>query len=169
MSSRKAMISVIGASKPSTKGLALAESVGVELANRGAVVICGGLGGIMEAVCRGAKKNGGTTIGILPSDNPSEANSYVDFPIATGMGHARNVIVVSTGEAVIAIDGAYGTLSEIGHALAAGIPVIGLNTWELPSRIDLPIEIIYTHTAAEAVDKAFEATLWRKGRHGANK
>lgn len=157
MLSPQPLISVIGASSPTPKGIDLAESVGAELARRGYTVVCGGLGGIMEAVCRGAKMEGGATIGILPGDSSSAANSFVDFPIVTGMGHARNVIVVTTGRAVISIDGTYGTLSEIAHALAAGIPVIGINTGEIPSRSDLQVEIIHTTTAIDAVNEAIEA------------
>jgi uncharacterized protein (TIGR00725 family) len=131
MIERPMIISVIGSSVADAPLAALAEAVGRELAARGAKVVCGGLGGVMEAVCKGAKEAGGTTIGILPGNDPSEANEYVDIPICTGIGYARNVIVVKTGAAAIAVGGAYGTLSEIGHALADGIPVIGLGTWTL--------------------------------------
>ena len=91
----------------------MAYEVGRELARRGAVVVCGGLTGVMEAVCRGAKEAGGTTVGILPGHDPAEANPYVDIPLPTGMGYARNAIVAKAGLAVIAIEGAYGTLSEM--------------------------------------------------------
>ena len=125
------IISVIGGGEPTPDELALAEEVGRELGGRGITVACGGLGGVMAAVCRGSKSAGGTTIGILPGSTPEQANSWVDIPICTGLGYARNVIVVKTGRAVIAVGGAYGTLSEIGHALGDGIPVIGLQTWGL--------------------------------------
>lgn len=125
------IIAVIGASVADGPLAATAEEVGRELARRGAAVVCGGLGGVMEAVCRGAKAEGGTTIGVLPGSDPGAANRYVDIPICTGMGYARNVIVVKTGRSVIAVGGAFGTLSEIGHALADGIPVVGLGTWDL--------------------------------------
>jgi len=125
------IISVIGSSIADAPLAALAEGVGRELAARGAKVVCGGLGGVMESVCKGAKEAGGTTIGILPGNDPTAANEYVDIPICTGIGYARNVIVVNTGAAAIAVGGAYGTLSEIGHALADGIPVIGLGTWSI--------------------------------------
>src|SRR3990172_3305338 len=126
------LISVIGGGdNPPTEALRMAEEVGRELARRGAVVVCGGLEGVMEAVCRGAKAEGGVTIGILPGNDPADANPWVDYPICTGLGYARNVAVVKSGRAVIAVDGAYWTLSEIGHALGDGIPVIGLNTWSL--------------------------------------
>ena len=155
--SRPLLISIIGGSEPPARALALAEEAGQELARRGAVVVCGGLGGVMEAVCKGAKSAGGTTIGILPGNSPTDANPYVDLSICTGIGYARNVIVVKTGRAVIALDGAYGTLSEIGHALGDGIPVIGLETWDLPRRDDLPIEMTMAGSVHEAVDLAIKA------------
>lgn len=148
------IVAVIGAGDPPPHAIALAENVGRELAKRGVMVVCGGLRGVMEAVCRGAKSAGGTTIGILPGNEPLAANDYIDIPIMTGMGYARNVIVVKTGRVAIAIDGAYGTLSEIGHALGDGIPVIGLQTWQLPPRTDLPLQIIHTSSPEEAVEKA---------------
>ena len=161
---RPLIISVIGAGSPSARGAELAEEVGRELARRGVSVACGGLGGVMEAVCRGAKAEGGTTIGILPGNDPAAANAYVDIPIVTGIGFARNVIVVKTGRAVIAVDGAYGTLSEIGHALGDGIPVVGLESWDLPHRADLPMQIIPAATPMEAVDKAMAAAHERDAR-----
>ena len=112
----KKFIAVIGAEHPSQEEARLAEEVGRELARRGAILICGGLGGVMEAACKGASSEGGVTIGILPGDNPKTANPYVQIPIVTGIGYARNIIVVRTARAVIAIDGSYGTLSEIAHA-----------------------------------------------------
>ncbi len=154
---RPLIIAVIGAGSPSARGAQLAEEVGRELARRGVTIACGGLGGVMEAVCRGAKAEGGTTIGILPGNDPATANAYVDIPIVSGIGFARNVIVVKTGRAVIAVDGAYGTLAEIGHALGDGIPVVGLETWDLPHRSDLPMQIIPAATPLEAVDKAMAA------------
>ena len=105
--------------------------MGREIARRGAVLVCGGLGGVMEAACKGAGGEGGLTIGILPGDSRQDANPYVQIPIVTGIGYARNVAVVKSAQAVIAIDGSYGTLTEIGYALQSGIPVIGLNTWSL--------------------------------------
>ena len=159
------IISVIGSSNPATEEhVALAESVGQELARRGITVVCGGLTGIMEAVCRGAKSAGGVTIGILPGYSAVDANKYVDIPIVTAMGYSRNVIVVHTGRAVIAVGGAYGTLSEIGHALGDGIPVVGLKTWELSRNGDgQPIDgaIIQAFDPADAVDKALAAAAAR--------
>ena len=111
----------------------------------------------MEAVCRGAKAEGGVTIGILPGNDPADANPWVDYPICTGMGYARNAIVVKSGRAVIAIDGAYGTLSEIGHALSDGIPVVGLNTWSLSRNGNPDSGVLPATTPIEAVEKALEA------------
>jgi uncharacterized protein (TIGR00725 family) len=105
--------------------------VGRELAEHGAVLVCGGLGGVMEAACRGAKDGGGTTIGILPGTDRAAANRFVDFAIPTGLGEARNALVVRAADALIAIGGAYGTLSEIAFALKAGKPVAGLGSWEV--------------------------------------
>ena len=158
---RRLIIAVIGGSDPPQRAVTLAEEVGRELAERGVVVVCGGLGGVMEAVCRGAKSAGGTTIGILPGTEPSGANEYVDYPIMTGVGYARNAIVVKTGRAVIALEGAYGTLSEIGHALGEGIPVIGLETWELPRRDDLRLQVVRAGSPKDAVDKAIAAARER--------
>ena len=151
------IVSVIGAGAANGETIALAERVGRELAERGAVVVCGGLGGVMEAVCRGAKSAGGATIGILPGNDPSDANRWVDFPICTGMGYARNVIVVKSGRAVIAVDGAFGTLSEIGHALGDGIPVVGLETWVLARSGRVDRSIIVADSPVDAVDKALAA------------
>lgn len=161
------IISVIGSSSPKTMAhLELAEAVGRELAKRGATVVCGGLTGIMEAVCRGAKSAGGITIGILPGRAAVDANSYVDIPIVTNMGYSRNAIVVYTGRAVIAVGGAYGTLSEIGYALSENIPVVGLNTWELSRNGDgQPVDgaIISASDPVDAVEKALAAATARDG------
>ena len=158
---RQLVISVIGGSEPALEDLVLAESVGQELAKRGVVVVTGGLGGVMEAACRGAKSHGGVTIGILPGDDPSEANAYVDYAVCTGMGYARNVIVAKSGQAIIAVDGSYGTLSEIAHALGDGIPVFGLNTWELSVHGKLNRAIVATVDAYDAVEKAVQAARLR--------
>ena len=126
----------------------------------GVGLVCGGLSGIMEAACRGAKSAGGTTIGILPGRSSRDANSYVDIPIVTTMGFSRNVIVVHTGDAVIAIGGAFGTLSEIGHALGDGIPVVALNTWPLSRNGDgQPVDeaMIQASDPVDAVEKAIAA------------
>jgi len=111
--------------------LAHAEAVGAELARHGAVLVTGGLGGVMEAACRGARKAGGSTLGILPGSDRAEANPYVDVAVATGMGELRNGLVVRCADALIAVGGGYGTLSEIALALKAGKRVVGLGTWEI--------------------------------------
>ena len=124
-------IAVVGGSGATAPVLAAAEAVGAALASAGAVVVCGGLGGVMTAVCRGAKSAGGLTVGILPGSAPSAANPWVDVAVATGLGEARNVLVVGSAAAVVAVDGEYGTLSEIALALRAGTPVVGVGTWSL--------------------------------------
>jgi uncharacterized protein (TIGR00725 family) len=128
---RPPVIGVIGENDPPPEVAALAETVGAELASAGAVLVCGGLGGVMEAACRGARGRGGITIGILPGTRREDANPYVTYPIPTGLGHARNILVVRSTQAVIAIGGRYGTLSEIAFAKIEGIAVVGLQTWEL--------------------------------------
>jgi uncharacterized protein (TIGR00725 family) len=105
--------------------------VGRLLAERGAVVVCGGLGGTMEAACRGARDGGGTTIGLLPGFERADANPFVDVAVPTGLGEARNALVVRAADAVIALGGGYGTLSEIALALKAGTPVVGVRSWQI--------------------------------------
>jgi len=156
MRNKNRFIAVIGGSQASPKEIGLAEEVGRELAKRGVFLVCGGLGGVMEAACRGASSEGGLTIGILPGENRREANDYVQIPIVTGIGYARNVAVVKSAQAVIAIGGSYGTLSEIGHALQNGIPVIGLNTWALSRNGNPDNSIITAQNPVEAVNKALE-------------
>ena len=151
---KKRLIAVIGGGQCSKEEAELAEAVGRELARRGAVLVCGGLGGVMEAACKGASSEGGVTIGILPGDNYQAANPYVQIPIVTGMGYARNIAVVKSAQAVIAIGGNYGTLSEISHALQSGIPVIDLNTWSLSRNGQLDNSIIPAQNPTEAVNKA---------------
>ncbi len=156
---RETFIAVIGTGKYDEKTYALAEQVGREIAQRGATVVCGGLGGVMEAACKGAKSAGGHTIGILPGTDHRDANPFVDIPIVTGLGEARNVIVVRTGRAVIAIGGEYGTLSEIAYALKFGIPVIGLGTWQLARDGKVDIGIIEATDAINAVDLAMRKDI----------
>lgn len=156
MQDKLILIGVIGGGEVSPQTAAIAEEVGREIARRGAGLVCGGLGGVMEAACRGASEEGGLTIGILPGDNRQAANPYVKIPIVTGMGHARNVTVVKSSQAVIAIDGSYGTLSEIGHALQSGIPVIGLRTWELAREDTADNGIITAGNPSEAVEIALD-------------
>ncbi len=146
----KTIIAVIGGAETTQKNLNIAEEVGALLAKNGAIVITGGLGGVMEAASRGAKQAGGLVIGILPGTDKRMANEYVDIPIVTGMNQARNIIIARTCDCAIAIDGKYGTLSEIAYCLMFNVPVIGINTWN----IDAPI--IKAKSAKEAVAKAFE-------------
>ncbi len=148
------IVAVIGGSAPAPEEAAAAEAVGRALAEAGAILICGGRGGVMEAACRGAKAAGGLTIGILPGTRRSEANPYVDIPILTGIGEARNAIITRTAQAVIAIGGSYGTLSEISFALAFGVPVVGLRTWEMRREGHPPASIVYAATPEEAVARA---------------
>lgn len=154
MAGKKKFIAVIGGSQCSSQEAKLAEEVGRELAKQGAALVCGGLGGVMEAACKGASSEGGVTIGILPGENRQAANSYVQIPIVTGIGYARNVAVVKSAQAVIAIGGNYGTLSEIAHALQSGIPVIGLNTWSLSRNSQPDDSIIPAQNPIEAVNIA---------------
>jgi len=154
MTEQKRFIAVIGGSQASKEEVKLAEKVGRELAKQGATLVCGGLGGIMEAACRGAQSEGGVTIGILPGESRQVANPFVQIPIVTGIGHARNLAVVKSAQAVIAVDGSYGTLSEISYALDSGIPVIGLNTWSLSRDGKQDDSIILAQNPAEAVNKA---------------
>jgi uncharacterized protein (TIGR00725 family) len=148
------IIGVIGGSAPTKEEMAAAKAVGRALAKAGAVLICGGRGGVMEAACRGAKSAKGLTIGILPGIDRSEANPYVDIPIITGIGEARNAIITRTAQVVIAVGGSYGTLSEIAFALSFGTPVVGLGTWEVKREGHARAPIIYAATPEEAVERA---------------
>jgi uncharacterized protein (TIGR00725 family) len=121
----------VGPGEAGPEVVVAAEAVGRALAARGAVVVCGGLGGAMEAACRGAKEAGGTTVGLLPGLDRRDANPYVDVAVLTGLGEARNALVVRTADALVAVGGGYGTLSEIGLALRTGKRVVGLRTWEI--------------------------------------
>jgi uncharacterized protein (TIGR00725 family) len=134
-------VSVIGAGDAGPDELADAEAVGRELARAGAIVVCGGRGGVMEAACRGAAAEGGMSVGLLPDADRSQANPFLTVSVPTGMGELRNGLVARAGDAVIAIGGEFGTLSEIGFALKVGRPVVGLGTWEL-ARGGRPVEAI---------------------------
>lgn len=162
------IISVIGGSDSNQESLELAEQVGAEIARRGVILASGGLGGIMEAASRGAKKEGGQTIGILPTDSKEHANEFIDIAIPTGLGYARNYLVAKTGDAVIAIDGSAGTLSEIAIAWFSNKPVIALVTsggWAAKlagERIDdRRADIVFgAKTPEEAVEMVFRAMNW---------
>ncbi len=142
-------IAVIGAGICESSIYEMARQVGYLLAEKGAIVYCGGLGGVMEAAAQGAKEAGGLTVGILPGNKASEANPYIDVPVVTAMSHARNAILVRSVEAVVAVSGGYGTLSEIALALKMWRPVIGLNTWP-------GIEgVHYVASPQEAIERVF--------------
>jgi len=144
------IISVIGAGSCEKNIYGIAEKVGRLIAEKGATLITGGLGGVMEAASKGAKEAGGITVGILPGFSKDEANPYVMIPVTTGLSHARNIIIMRSADAVIAIAGEYGTLSEIAIALKLGKPVIGIKTWE-------HIEgVVKVASPEEAVQKALE-------------
>ena len=144
-------MAVCGPGEASAAELEAAESVGRGLASAGALVVCGGHGGVMEAACRGAAGAGGVTIGILPGLDRAEANRYVSVAIATGLGELRNGLIVRAADVLIAVGGAYGTLSEVALALKTGVPVIGLGSWPIDG-----IEVVETPGAA--VNRALELT-----------
>jgi uncharacterized protein (TIGR00725 family) len=131
-------VAVIGPSEATVAEVAQAEAAGRMLAERGVVVVCGGLGGVMEGASRGAAGAGGTVVGILPGAERAAANEHVTVALTTGMGEMRNALVVRAVDAVIAVGGAYGTLSEIAFALRTGVPVVGIGTWDLDDVIDAP-------------------------------
>ena len=140
---RKPIIAIIGAGKCSKKLREMAADVGRHIAENGGVVVCGGLGGVMEGAARGAKEAGGTVIGIIPSDNKNDANEFIDYVIPTGFGEGRNVVIVRTADAIIALPGKYGTLSEMALALHAGKPLVSVSAWKLGDevkQVDDPIE-----------------------------
>ena len=151
---RERYIAVVGASAGTPAELAHGEAVGRGIAEAGAVLVCGGMGGVMEAAAGGCVQAGGKALGILPGESRLDGNPYLTLTVATGMGEARNAIVVKTADAVIAIHGEFGTLSEIALALKMGKPVVGLGTWEL-SKLGVPVEsIVRATTPEEAVRDA---------------
>ena len=147
---RRKIIAVIGGAEASEEHLKIAEEVGFLIAKKGGLLITGGMGGVMEAASKGAKRADGLVIGILPTVEKETANPYVDIPIATGLGQARNFVIARTCDCAIAIDGKYGTLSEIAYCLMYNVQVIGIDTWE----IEAPIT--RAKTAQEAVESAFK-------------
>lgn len=140
-------VAVVGPGEATADQERVAHGAGRALAERGAVVVCGGLGGVMAAACRGARSANGMTLGILPGHDRSEANQWVEIAVATGLGELRNGLIVRTADAVIAVGGGHGTLSEVALALKAGLPVIGIGTWDIEG-------IEQVATAAEAVTRA---------------
>ena len=157
-------ITVVGESRASEKTYKIAMEVGRLVAKAGATLVCGGLLGVMEAAAKGAKSAGGVTVGIIPGSRREEANKYIDIPIVTGLGYARNKLVVKTGQVVIAVGGSYGTLSEISFALGYGIPVIGIKTWELRKNGKIDKGIIVVDSAKEAVDLAVKLVKKKKSK-----
>jgi uncharacterized protein (TIGR00725 family) len=149
---KRIRIAVIGGSRPGRQALDTAVEVGRLIARAGAILVCGGLGGVMEAASRGAREEGGLVVGVLPGESPAAANPSVDIPIATGLGYTRNSLVVMNADAVIAIDGEYGTLSEIAYGLIHGKKVVGLRTWDIRG-------VIVAGTAEEAVRLALEGPV----------
>ena len=146
---QKKIIAVIGAGNADSHLLAVAEEVGRLIARNGAILVCGGLGGVMEAAAKGAKSGGGLTVGILPGFEKGDANPHIEVPLATGLREGRNVLIVRSADALIAVGGEYGTLSEIALGLKTGKTVIGIGTWDIKG-------IIKATSAEEAVKKALE-------------
>jgi uncharacterized protein (TIGR00725 family) len=144
--SRTPYVAVIGPGEASRDELHSAESVGAGLAAAGAVVVTGGLGGVMEAACRGARSRRGRTVGLLPGEDRDAANGWVEIAVATGLGELRNGLVVRAADAVVAVGGGHGTLSEIALALKLGRPVVGLGTWEVHG-------VEHVSTPEEALDR----------------
>jgi uncharacterized protein (TIGR00725 family) len=142
-------VAVVGSSQASAQEERNAEAVGRELAAAGAIIVTGGRGGVMAAASRGAASAGGVCVGILPGSDRSAANEWVGVAIATGLGELRNALVVRSADAVVAVGGAYGTLSEIALALSAGVPVVGVATWEIDG-------IEHVDSAAHAARRALE-------------
>ena len=145
----KRIIAVIGSGTANEATLKEAEEIGRLIAGRDAILICGGLGGVMEAAAKGARLEGGITVGVMPQNDTRSANPFITIPVATGLGEGRNVIIARTADALIAIGGEYGTLSEIAFGLKMGKPVIGLHTWEVRG-------IIHAEGTGDAVEKAFQ-------------
>ena len=141
---KKIRIGVIGGASPDAKHLKAAFQVGQLIAEKGAILVCGGLGGVMEAAARGVKKAGGLSVGILPGNSPQDANPHIDLAIATGLGYSRNSLVVMNSDVLIAIDGEYGTLSEIAYGRVHGKKIIGIDTWDITgvAKADSPEQAI---------------------------
>jgi uncharacterized protein (TIGR00725 family) len=146
---RRLYVAVVGSGTATGELYERAREVGRLVAERGAVVVCGGLSGVMEATARGATETGGTALGILPDEDRGRANAYLSYSVATGAGHARNLAVVCSGDVVIAVGGEYGTLSEIGLALKVGRPVVAPGSWDLDGHV------VVAASAEEAVAAAF--------------
>ena len=154
---RKLMIGVIGGGNTASEdGLRMAEEVGYLIARADAVLVCGGLNGVMQAAAKGAKRGGGLTLGILPTGNKADANPYIDLPIATAMSPARNLEIIRTADAKNAINGSYGTMSEMAHAFDQSKPVFALHTWAMDKAGVEANLFVPVQTPREAVDRALE-------------
>ncbi len=151
---RRTIIGVIGAGRAGEQALRDAREIGRRIAREGAVLVCGGLGGVMEAACRGCREEEGETIGILPGGDPAQANPHITFAIPTNMGHARNIIIAHTAEVLIAVEGEYGTLSEMAIGLKLGRPVIALGSWPKIGGV------VYVDSPEEAVTAALDRIGW---------
>ena len=161
---RPVYVAVCGGGDAADRECELAEAAGSELARAGAILVCGGLGGVMQAAVRGADTEGGITIGLLPGSSRADAAEGLTVALPTGLGEGRNLLVVRSVDAVIAIGGEFGTLSEIALALKVGVPVIGLDTWELAKRGE-PVNAFPTAaTAEDAVQQALDAARRRRDR-----
>jgi uncharacterized protein (TIGR00725 family) len=158
-SRRSTCIAVVGERDASPELVALAEEVGAWIAARGAILVCGGMGGVMEAASKGCALAGGLVVGILPTDDAADANPYVSVRVATGMGEGRNIIVVRSAQAVIAIGGSYGTLSEIAFALRLNVPVIALRSWVFSRERAEADPLVRVADAKTAVAKALELAI----------
>jgi uncharacterized protein (TIGR00725 family) len=156
---QKVQISVIGASEGADEVLRDAEAVGRGIAEAGAVLVCGGLTGVMEAASKGAAEAGGTVLAVLPTLSLADANPYVTHAVATGTGHARNLAVVASGEAVIAVGGEWGTLSEIAYARKLGRPVVAIQSWTLRNHAGTDLGIVEADTPEEAVKTALSSAV----------
>lgn len=150
-------IAVIGGREVDADVRRAAREVGAAIAGAGARLVCGGLGGVMAAACEGAHGAGGLTIGILPGTGRAEANPHVTVAVPTGLGEARNLLVIRSADAVVAVDGGYGTLSEIAFALNGDVPVVGLATWELHRDGGVDAGIVVADSPGDAVRRALDA------------
>jgi uncharacterized protein (TIGR00725 family) len=156
---RRLQICVIGASQGEEEILGHAEEVGRRVAEAGAVLVCGGRTGVMEAASKGASEAGGTVVGILPTLSPADANPYVTHAVATGIGEARNLAVVASGQAVIAVGGEWGTLSEIAYARKLGRPVVAIQSWALRNRSGTDLGIVEADSPERAVEAALSSAV----------
>ena len=153
----KIIIGVIGTSSSTREEYRISEEVGEMIAQKDCILVCGGLTGVMEGASKGARSKGGMTVGIIPTNDKSHANEYVDIAIATGMGEVRNSIIVNTSDSIIAIGGSFGTLSEISFALKRDIPIVGINSWDVSEKI------IKCQYPEQAVKIAYNLAVARRG------